>query len=121
LFTYTLAFSENPLTLTLVGSHFENKLSFGSIKVELASIMATYELGKKKQCNLSLQSNFMRADLAEFSPDDNITTSLNIAYKINKKLNFGLNGTLNLYRYGNAKPGIHYQENAARTFLSYKF
>ncbi len=119
--TYTLAFAENPLSITLLGSYFENKISIGTLKVEMASIMANYELGKKKQCNLSLQSNFIRTDLADFSPDDNITTTLNIAYKISKKINFGLNGTLNLYRYGTAKPGIRQQENAARTFLTYKF
>jgi hypothetical protein len=121
LLTYSLGFQSIPLSLSAVGTHFENNISLGKVNMEMATLMAAYPFGKKKNINVSLQGNFMRTTLLDFSPDDNITTALSVGYRLGKKLNIGTNGTLNIYRYGTAKPGIQYRENSLRTFIRYSF
>lgn len=121
LLTYTLGFQSLPLTLSMVGTHFENRISAGNVSVNMATLIASYPFGKNQDINVSLQGNIMRTALLEFTPDDNITTSLNIGYLIAKKVSVGFSGTLNVYRYGTAKPGVNYRENALRLFANYSF
>ena len=121
LLSYTLGFSSFPLTVSAVGTQFENRISAGTVAVKMATLMLAYPFGKNKDINVSLQGNIMRTTLLEFTPDENITTTLNVGYIIAKKVNVGLNGTLNVFRYGTAKPGVNYRENSLRMFAGYSF
>jgi hypothetical protein len=103
LLTYSLGFQSFPLTLSAVGTQFENKISLGKVNVQMATLMAAYPFGKEKNINVSLQGNIMRTTLLDFTPDDNITSTLSIAYRLGKKINIGANGTLNIYNYGTTK------------------
>ena len=121
LLNYTIGFSAFPLTLSMVGTHFENRIAVGNVQVNMGTLMAAYPFGKNRDINVSIQGNVMRTTLMDFTPDENITTTLNIGYIIAKMVNVGFNGTVNVFSFGTAKPGVNYRENSIRLFASYAF
>ncbi len=119
--SYNMMFTGFPLVLSTTGTHFENVIYLGKLNMNMASVMASYPFGKNKNLNTSLQANYMHTSLYEYSPDENINTSLSITYTILKRLNLGTNASINLYKYGTAKPGVQNKETSLRMLVNYTF
>lgn len=119
--SYSLSFLKLPLTLAAVGSRFKNQMWFGNLGVSMASLMGNYMLGKKKNLNLSLQTNYLYNTLPGYSADQNVNTTISSTWTVKRKLRLGVTSSLNIFRHGSVKPGIHNQENTIRLMAQYTF
>ncbi len=118
---YSLNFLKIPLTLSTSGTIAENIIYLGTLKINMASINASYVLGKSKKANIGLGLNIIQTKQIEGTPNFNFTNTLTLSYKLAKKLNIGTNATVNLLRYGSIKPGIANTESSIRLFANYTF
>jgi len=120
LISYTLTKLNNPFSLNTILSYFDNNSSLGKLTTNSANITAGYAFFKKKintTLGLTVADNKYNNQAAGFQ----VMPTLGLKYRLNKKMQMGLNGSLNLYEFGTARPGISYQENMLRTFITYQF
>ena len=47
-------------------------------------------------------------------------TLIGVKLTVKKKVSFSLNGSINLFEFGDSRPGISYRENLLRTSITYK-
>jgi len=119
-FSYSITMLKNPLSISTIISYFDNNTSFGKLQTNSANLSAGYSFLKKK---LKTTLGLTLADNKFNNVANGFQTMLSsgIKYTLKKKINFGLNGSINLYKYGAAKPGISYKENLLRTSITYQF
>ncbi|MFM9944764.1 MAG: hypothetical protein ACKVQB_05980 [Bacteroidia bacterium] len=119
-FSYTVSMLKKPLSVSTMLSYFENHTSFGKLLTQSANASVGYKFFKKKlSTNLGLtvadnKVNAMAAGLQTMA-------TLGAKYTLKKKIQFSLNGSLNLFDYKESRPGISYRENLLRTSVTYKF
>jgi hypothetical protein len=118
---YSLGLVETPLNFSINGTYFENNLAIGKVNFKMVSLTESYAFGKKKNINLSLSQNYQITALYPYQPDKNFNLASSLSFAIAKGLNFGLSGSLVVFKYGSAKPGIQNIENSIRILASYSF
>lgn len=119
-FSYSFSLLKKPLSLSTLISYFDNITPFGKLQTQSANVSTGYKFFKKK---LAINTGLTLADnkFNSASSGYQILTTLSVKYTLKKKIQFGLNGSINLFDYKESRPGISYQENLLRTSLTYKF
>ncbi len=119
MFLYSLAFSENPLSFSLLASSYNNQLSSGLLSVNSGGVTCSYSL-HKNTLRLSAGETYTQSMLNSIGPSKQLNTMLGVKYKISKALNFSVTGTINTFNAGAQNPLNKYTENLLRTSLIYK-
>lgn len=119
-FSYSLSMLNNPLTISTMLSYFKNNTSVGTLQTNSLNITSGYSFYKKK---LKTNLGITLADNQFNNIENGFQTMLigGVKYTLKKKINFALNGSINLYQFGQARPGISYKENLLRTSITYQF
>jgi hypothetical protein len=118
-FSYIFSMLNNPLSVSTLLSYFDNSTSFGRLTTKSLNLTAGYKFFKKKlspTAGLTIADNRINSGSSGYQ----VMTILGAKYTWKKKLNFGLNGSVNVFKYGNTKPGISYREDLLRTSITYK-
>lgn len=117
--TYLYALLNNPLTASATVSYFSNHASFGRITTKALNLKLGYKFFEKKlttNTGLTITDNQLNADPSGFQ----VMGTLGGKYSIKKKITLSATGSINLFEFGNTRPGISYRENLLRTSLTYK-
>jgi hypothetical protein len=120
LFSYIISKIKNPLSISSTISYFDNNTSFGFINTNSLNFTLGYKFFKKK-LNTTTGVNFSENKIGNSTSGSQIMTTLGLKYTLKKKIDFSLNGSINIYKYGSDRPGISYRENLLRTAITYKF
>ncbi|MCX6187849.1 MAG: hypothetical protein NTU43_12820 [Bacteroidetes bacterium] len=118
--SYMLSKMKNPLTMGATLSYFNNNMSFAVITTNSLNLNAGYKFFKKK-VNATCGITFSDNTINNSSSGSQIMNNLGLKYTLKKKIDFSVNGSINMYKYGSDKPGISYRENLFRTAITYKF
>ena len=118
-FSYMLSMLKSPFSANTLISYFENNTSYGKLMTKAVNVGFGYKFFKKK---LSTTAGLTYADntLGATSSGSQIMTLLGVKYTVKKKISFALNGSINLFEFGDSRPGISYRENLLRTSITYK-
>lgn len=117
--SYMLSKINTPLSLNGMLSYFDNNASFGKLATNSLNIGMGYQFLKKKlktSADLTYTGNRLNSDDA----GSQVTTTLGLKYTLKKKIDLGMNGSVNLFKYGTDRPGISYRENLLRTSVTYR-
>lgn len=117
--SYNFLSLNKPFSFNTMLSYLDNNSSFGKILTKSATVQFGYQFLKKKlstTLGFTVSENTFNNDASGFQ----IMNNSGIKYQLKKKINFGLNGAFNLFKYGIARPGISYRETTIRTSISYK-
>lgn len=117
--SYMISLAKSPLSASTMVSYFDNNTSYGKLVTKSMNIVIGYKFLDKK---LSTSAGFTFAEnsLDDGDPGVQGMTTLRAVYTLKRKINFALNGSLNVFKYGDIKPGISYRENLLRTSITYK-
>ena len=119
-FSYMLAKVNTPLSLSALISNFNNNTSIGLLTTNSYNVGAGY-----KYYNNKLNTNFgltlTKNRLIGNDAGAQVMASLGLKYSLKKKIDFAVNGSINIFKYGTDRPGIFYRENLLRTSVIYKF
>jgi len=118
-FSYIFSMINKPFSASTLLSYFDNATSFGRLTTKSLNLTAGYKFFKKKlspTAGLTIADNRINSGSSGYQ----VMTVLGAKYTWKKKINFGLNGSVNLFKYGNTNPGISYREDLLRTFITYK-
>lgn len=118
--SYMISKVKNPLNISTVLSYFDNNTSFGLLKTTAINFTAGYKFFSKK-LNTSLGITYSDNQVNSFAGGTQVMTILGLKYTMKKKIDFSVNGSINLFKYGAERPGISYRENLLRTSITYKF
>jgi len=118
--SYTLAFTTNPLTLSLMLSNFENTTGLGKLTMNSINVGCTYGFFKNKLI-ASLAEGATQSGLSGYTPALQIITIAGLRYKMLKNLYFNITGSINDFNYGAERPGVSFRENLIRSSIIYKF
>jgi len=118
--SYILAFTNNPLTLNLMVSNFENNTNLGNLTMNSINLGAGYGFLKKK-LTATLAETVTQSGLSENTPSLQVMTLVGLRYKMLKTLSFNVSGSINNFSYGSEKPGANFSEDLLRTSIIYKF
>jgi hypothetical protein len=118
---YSASLLKTPLTISLSGTHLQNKLFLGDLAMQIITFSQSYSIGKKQNVNLSFSQNYQMTSLFNSSPDKAINLGGGINFVIGKGFSLGANANMNILRYGSTKPGIQNMENMLRMLTSYSF
>lgn len=118
-FSYILSMLKNPLSASTLISYFDNNTSYGKLVTKALNVGVGYKFFKKK---LSTTAGLTYAEntLGATSSGSQIMTLLGAKLTVKKKISFSLNGSINLFEFGDTRPGISYRENLLRTSITYK-
>ncbi|MFM9945804.1 MAG: hypothetical protein ACKVQB_11300 [Bacteroidia bacterium] len=119
-FSYMLSMLKNPFSVSTILSYFDNNTSFGRLSTKAANLTFGYKFFKKKlgtTAGLTVAENKINDGSSGFQ----VLTLVGLKYTLKKKISFAINGSLNVFKYGETRPGISYRENLLRTSLTYKF
>lgn len=119
-FSYSLSLLKKPFSFSTIISYFENAMPFGKLQTQSANVTLGYKFLQKKlvtNAGLTLADNKFNSASSGFQT----MATLGARYTLKKKIQFGLNGFINLFDYKESRPGISYQENLLKTFITYKF
>lgn len=111
---------KNQLGFTALSSYFNNINVSGKMETFTANAGVAYAFLKNK---LNVNTGIARTvnTFNNTSSGKQWFWNIGARYKLNKKINFGLNGSINLYKYGFTRPGIAYRETLIRSSINYKF
>lgn len=117
--TYFFSSLNSPFTANTLISYFDNNTSYGKLLSKAVNIGFGYKFFKKK---LSTNAGLTYAEnrLGPLSSGSQIHSILGLKYTLKKKISFALNGSINLFEFGDTRPGISYRENLLRTSITYK-
>ncbi len=117
--SYMISLLKSPFSISTIVSYFENTISFGTLTTKSVNLGVGYKFFKKK---LGTTAGFTLADntLNGNSAGSQVMALLGIKYTVKKKIAFGVNGSMNLFEFGESRPGISYTENLLRTSVTYK-
>lgn len=118
--SYLISKVKNPLNISTVLSYFDNNTSFGLLKTTAINLTTGYKFFSKK-LNTNLGVTYSDNQVNSFSGGTQIMTLLGLRYTMKKKIDFSINGSINMFKYGTERPGISYRENLLRTSITYKF
>ena len=116
--SYILTFNNKPLNLDFTAMQFTNKLATQMIRMRSVTAGATYSFMEKKMSS-GVKLTWMENSVVNLDPSRQLMTQLTYKYNILKKLTFGMNGSINLFRFGTEKPGVRFQETLLSTSLNY--
>ncbi len=119
-FSYMVSMLTTPFSISTMFSFFENTLSVGKLQTQSANVSLGYKFFKRKlsaTAGLTLADNKMDSRSSGFQT----MTNASLKYTLKKKIQFALNGSINLFDYKESRPGISYCENLLRTSITYKF
>ena len=124
LLTYVPTFFNKKITPDFSILYFMNQVP--GFKVQLFTISSGLGLPlAKDKLNLKGQLQYTLGKNGSFSSNNNFIASLNIDYKISKKINWATFMTTNYFKYGNelggALIGANYLESTFRTGLTYRW
>ena len=118
--SYMISKVKNPFNISTVLSYFDNNTSLGLLTTTALNLTTGYKFFSKK-LNTSLGITYSDNQVNSFAGGTQVMTLLGLKYTVKKKIDFSINGSINLFKYGAEKPGISYRENLLRTSISYKF
>ncbi len=118
--SYMLSNLYNPFSITGMYNYFDNFASFGTLVTHSFYIGAGYKFFNEKLAVMP-GFNYCINTLASDDAGTQLLSTLGLKYSWKRRLDLGLNGSLNLFAYGDERPGISYRENLLRTSLTYKF
>ena len=119
LLSYMISKVKNPFNASVVLSYFNNKISFGLLSTQSASLNVGYKFFTKR-LSATAGLTYAKTELDSKSAGTQLATNLGLKYSLYKKINFSLVGTINLFKYGIDRPDISYRENLLRTSITYK-
>lgn len=119
LLSYSLALVNSPLSAGLLISYFDNTTAVARLRTQSLNANAGYKFFKNK-LSTSLGITYAENKIDNSTPGNQVLGMLGARYSLKKKIQFALNGSINLYRFGNERPGISYRENLLRTSIIYK-
>lgn len=127
LLTYVPTYFNRPITPDFSVMYFYNDVP--GVKIKLATISSGLSMpaGKKKPdgypVRLRGQLQYTLGKLNSFSSNKNLIASVNVDYKLTKKLTWNTYLTTNFFKYGNEiiPNGANYLESICRTGFQYKF
>jgi hypothetical protein len=126
LMSYVPAFFNSPVSPDFSAIYFNNQTPVSKYTMfTLSSAVSAPAFKKKMQLRAQLQYSLGR--LSQFNANNNLIASLNMDYKLSKKLLWNVYLASNYYKYGNeltppaTLDGARYLESNYRTGLQYKF
>ena len=118
--SYLLSKVKNPLSISTNLSYFDNNTSFGLLTTNAINLTLGYKfLNKKLITNYGI--TYSDNSVNSLAAGSQIVTLLGAKYTLKKKIDFSVNGSINLFKYGTDRPAISYRENLLRTSITYKF
>ncbi len=118
-FSYMLSMLKSPFSATTLISYFDNNTSYGKLMTKAVNVGVGYKLFKKK-LSTTLGLTYAENTLGATSSGSQIMTLIGVKLTVKKKVSFSLNGSINLFEFGDSRPGISYRENLLRTSITYK-
>ncbi len=118
-FSYMLSMKNTPFSASTMLSYFDNATSDGKLMTKAANVSVGYKFFKKKlgsTLGLTVADNTIGSSSSGFQ----VMTIIGLKYTVKKKVAFALNGSVNLFKFGDSRPGISYRENLLRTSVTYK-
>jgi hypothetical protein len=116
--SYILTFNQKPLNIDFTVMQFTNKLPTQEMRMRSATAGVTYQFMEKKMSS-GLKLTLMENSVDRLDPSRQVMTQITYKYSILKKLTFGMNGSINLFRFGTERPGVRFQETLLSTSLNY--
>lgn len=118
--SYMLSMLKNPFSFSTMLSYFDNNASYGSLLTKSLRLNFGYKFFKKK---LSTTAGIMLAhnEINSASSGSQVMILSGAKYALTQKLFFSLNTSINMFHYGETRPGLSYRENFLRTSIIYKF
>lgn len=120
IFSYLISTKKRPFSGTFLLSYFENQTSFGKLVTQSGNIGAAYKFFKKK-LTLNGGLTFAQSTLDKQTSGNQIMSILGLRYTLMKKIRIGAAGSVNLYKFGQTRPGISYREDFLQLSLTYNF
>jgi hypothetical protein len=118
-FSYLLSSLKTPFSFSSLLSYFDNISSYGKLITKSVNVGVGYKFFKNKlntTAGITLTDSKIDASSSGFQ----LMTTLGAKYTLNKKFYFSVNGSLNMFKFGDVRPGISYHENLLRTAITYK-
>lgn len=119
-FTYIVSMVKKPFSISATANYLANATAYGNLLTQSGGITVGYKFFKKIlgiNTGLTLANNKVDA----LSSGRQLMALLGVKYTIKKRINFSVTGSINIFKYGDVRPGISYRENLLRTSLTYKF
>lgn len=117
--SYSVSGVQSPYSISTLLSYFDNITSVGRLTTTSVNAGAGYRFFKKK---LNTTLGFTLADnkINNSSSGYQVMGIAGAKYTLKKKIAFALQGSVNVYRFGDSRPGISYRESLLRTSITYK-
>ncbi|MCU0391406.1 MAG: hypothetical protein MUE81_09835 [Thermoflexibacter sp.] len=116
--SYILTFNQKPLNIDFTVMQFTNKLPTQEMRMRSATAGVSYQFMEKKMSS-GLKLTLMENSVDKLDPSRQVMTQITYKYNVLKKLTFGMNGSINLFRFGTERPGVRFQESLLSTSLNY--
>jgi hypothetical protein len=117
--SYTYSLLEKPLSLSIMANYLDNQISLGRLNTKSVTAGLSYKFFENK---LTSKLGFTAADNT-FNNSSNgfqFMSNLGVKYAIKKKIFLNIRGSINVFEFGENRPGISYREDFLRTSLTYK-
>jgi hypothetical protein len=117
--SYMISMAKSPLSASTMVSYFDNNTSYGKLLTKSINITVGYKFLDKK-LKTSAGFTFSENKIDDGNPGVQGMTTLRVRYTLKRKINLAVNGSLNVFKYGDSRPGISYRENLLRSSITYK-
>ena len=115
--TYIIALTGKPLSLNFSAMRFDNQMATTSLLMHTYSAGVDYKI--KKSAKTGVKLVYSSNKMGENAAANQVLTQIKYAHQVRKKLAFNFAGSINLYKFGEEKPGVRYRETLVRTSLVY--